>query len=175
MTSLVPVTLVLGAQRSGKSAYAEGLIEAEGPGLYLATAEILDEEMAERVRLHRQRRGAAWTTVEEPLDLTGALARHAVAGRPVLVDCLTLWLSNLMGAGRDVEAGTAALVAALAGLPAPVVLVSNEVGAGIVPDNELARAFVDAQGRLNQTLAAAAVRVVLVAAGLPLVLKDGTP
>ncbi len=175
MTVLPPVTLILGGMRSGKSGFAEGLVEAQGRGLYIATAEVLDGEMAERVRRHRERRGDAWTTVEEPLDLSVALAEHTVAGRAVLVDCLTLWLSNIMAAGRDVRAETETLIAAFPGLPAPVVLVSNEVGQGIVPENALARAFADAAGRLNQRVAAAAGRVVLVSAGLPLVLKEAAP
>lgn len=172
--ALAPVTLVLGGARSGKSAYAEALVEGAGGGIYLATAEAGDEEMAERIRLHRQRRGDAWTTVEEPLDLCGALARAAAPGRPILVDCLTLWLSNLMGAGRDAAAGTRALVAGLAGLAGPVVFVSNEVGLGLVPETPIGRAFRDHAGRLNQAVAAAADRVVFVAAGLPLVLKEPT-
>jgi adenosylcobinamide kinase / adenosylcobinamide-phosphate guanylyltransferase len=167
------VTLVLGGARSGKSAYAERLI-GDG-GLYLATAEAGDEEMAERIRLHRQRRGAGWQTIEEPLDLAGALERHAGADRPVLVDCLTLWLSNLMAAERDVEAETQRLIERLEALPCPLVLVSNEVGLGIVPVTPLGRAFRDHAGRLNQRVAAAADRVIFVAAGLPLTLKDATP
>ncbi len=167
--SLPPVTLVLGGARSGKSAFAESLL---GGGLYVATAEARDHEMAERIRRHRKRRGAAWETVEAPLDLTGALRGGVTADTPALVDCLTLWLSNLMEAGRDPESEARDLAAALAGLPAPVVLVANEVGWGVVPDNALARAFADHAGRLNQTIAAAAQRVHLVTAGLPLTLKD---
>lgn len=168
---LPPVTLVLGGARSGKSAYAERLAGAAGGGLYLATAEAGDEEMAERIARHRQRRGGGWRTIEEPLDLTAALARHARADRPILVDCLTLWLSNLIAADRDVEAETAALAAALPALAGPVVFVSNEVGLGLVPVAPLGRLFRDHAGRLNQTLARAADRVVLVVAGLPLHLK----
>jgi len=168
---LPPLTLVLGGARSGKSRYAESLIAARGARLYLATAEPGDAEMAARIAAHRARRGTGWTTVEAPLALVDALARHARADRPILVDCLTLWLSNLMLAGRDLEAEGRALVAALAGLAGPVVLVANEVGYGIVPDNALARRFRDAAGQLNQAVAAACQRVVLVAAGLPLVLK----
>lgn len=170
--SLPGVTLVLGGARSGKSRYAEGLIGERGSGLYLATAEAGDDEMAERIRLHRARRGAGWETVEEPLDLPQAISRHARPQRPMLVDCLTLWLGNLMGAGRDIDAATAALLAALAAAKGVVVLVSNEVGLGIVPATPLGRAFRDHAGRLNQAVAAAADRVVLVAAGLPLILKD---
>lgn len=172
------VTLVLGGARSGKSAHAERLIEAAaGGGIYLATAEAGDDEMARRIRTHRARRGPSWITVEEPLELAAALARHAAAGRPVLVDCLTLWLSNLMAAGRDVARERGELVAALAALPGPVVLVSNEVGLGLVPETPLGRAFRDDAGRLNQAVAAAADRVVFVAAGIPLTLKqeEATP
>lgn len=171
------VTLVLGGARSGKSRHAEQLIETALGGqiyegaTYLATAEALDDEMKARVDEHRARRGDAWNTVEEPLELVGALTEHADAKRPILVDCLTLWLSNLMGAGRDIDAQTAALAARLQDLGGPVVLVSNEVGLGIVPDNELARAFRDHAGRLNQAVAQAADRVLFVAAGLPMTLK----
>jgi adenosylcobinamide kinase/adenosylcobinamide-phosphate guanylyltransferase len=167
------VTLVLGGARSGKSAHAERLIEAAaGGGIYLATAEAGDDEMARRIRTHRARRGPSWTTVEEPLELAAALARHAAAGRPVLVDCLTLWLSNLMAAGRDVARERGELVAALAAVPGPVVLVSNEVGLGLVPETPLGRAFRDEAGRLNQAVAAVAERVIFVAAGIPLTLKQ---
>jgi adenosylcobinamide kinase/adenosylcobinamide-phosphate guanylyltransferase len=170
-----PVTLVLGGARSGKSAYAERLIEAAGCGLYLATAQALDDEMAERIRRHRARRGTAWESLEEPLALAPALLAHARAERPILVDCLTLWLSNLLAAGHDVDAETAALVSCLPALTGPVVLVANEVGLGLVPQTPLGRAFRDHAGRLNQAVAAAASRVVFIAAGLPIMLKDQTP
>ena len=166
------MTLVLGGARSGKSAYAEALVSAFGDGLYLATAEAGDAEMVARIRAHRDRRGDRWTTVEEPLDLSGSLSRHARRGRPILVDCLTLWLSNVLGAGMDIDEEAAHLVEGLAGLAGPVVLVANEVGLGIVPDTPLGRAFRDHAGRLNQRVAAVADRVVFVAAGLPLILKD---
>lgn len=172
------VTLVLGGARSGKSRHAEQTIESVLSGgiyegaTYLATAEALDVEMKARVAEHRDRRGEAWLTVEEPLDLVGALAANADNARPVLVDCLTLWLTNIMMAGRDVDAETQSLVAALQDHGGPVVLVSNEVGLGIVPDNALARDFRDRAGRLNRDVAAAADRVVFVAAGLPLILKE---
>jgi len=183
-SSIPRLTLVLGGARSGKSRYAEALIAAAGApsALYVATAEALDAEMAERIRRHRARRaaahGVAWETVEAPLDLVGRLADLAcdcARGRPILVDCLTLWLSNLMLAGSDVAAETGALVGALPALGGPVVLVANEVGLGIVPENALARAFRDHAGQLNQAVAAIAERVVLLAAGLPLVLKDMSP
>ena len=167
---LPPVTLVLGGQRSGKSAYAERLIEAHGPGTYLATAEAGDADMAERIARHRERRGGDWTTVEEPLELTRALKDHS--GNPVLVDCLTLWLANLMAAERDLGAETRALTGALAGLAQPVVLVSGEVGQGVIPATPLGRLFADEAGALNQAVARIAERVVFVAAGLATVLKD---
>lgn len=169
---LPPVTLVLGGQRSGKSRYAERLCEGQaGPCLYLATAEAGDEEMAARIAAHQARRGGRWQTHEEPLALVSALQRMAGPGRSVLADCLTLWLSNLMAAGRDPAAEGDRLLAALADLKGPVVLVANEVGLGIVPDNALARAFADHAGRLNQKIADAAQSVVFMAAGLPLALK----
>lgn len=164
-------TLVLGGARSGKSAYAESLL-AGGPALYIATGQAFDDEMAERIRLHVARRGPHWTTLEEPLDLAAALDRHLDPARPVLVDCLTLWISNLMHAGRDVAAATGELAEVLVDPAGPVVLVSNEVGLGLVPDNRMAREFRDHQGRVNQRLAQICRRVVFVAAGLPLTLKD---
>lgn len=171
--ALPPVTLVLGGARSGKSRHAEALVEAQpGACIYLATAEPGDEEMAERIRRHRARRGTRWRTLEEPLDLTGTLRREARPDGAVLVDCLTLWLSNLLGAARDVGAEAEDLVSALPELAGPVVFVSNEVGLGIVPEGALARAFVDHAGRLHQTLAGAAQSVLFMAAGLPLALKS---
>jgi adenosylcobinamide kinase/adenosylcobinamide-phosphate guanylyltransferase len=165
------LTLVLGGARSGKSRYAESLIAAyPPPWLFVATAEPLDDEMQARIAVHRARRGAGWHAVEAPRDLAGALAKNA-AGSAVLVDCLTLWLSNLMLAEADIDAESARLETALTNIAGPLVLVSNEVGFGIVPDNALARRFRDAQGRLNQRIAARADRVVLMVAGLPLVVK----
>lgn len=164
--------LVIGGARSGKSAYAQGLAEADGRApVYVATAGIHDAEMEARVAAHRQTRDGRWRTVEAPLDLADALARHCGADRIVLVDCLTLWLTNLMLGGHDIATATEALTARLPNLAGPVVFVSNEVGAGIVPDNRLARDFRDAQGRLNQAMARACEAVVLVAAGLPLLMK----
>lgn len=171
--TLPPVTLVLGGQRSGKSSHAEALVERQpGTCIYLATAEAGDAEMAERIRRHRERRNGRWRTHEEPLELPDALGACAGGDRAVLVDCLTLWLSNLLGASRDPAAESRRLVAALAELPGPVVLVSNEVGQGVVPENALARTFVDHAGRLHQAVAAAASSVVLMAAGLPCILKS---
>jgi adenosyl cobinamide kinase/adenosyl cobinamide phosphate guanylyltransferase len=165
-------TLVLGGARSGKSRYAERLIAAlPPPWLYIATAQAHDAEMTERIAAHRARRDTQWRTVEAPRDLVGALRPDNSA--PILVDCLTLWLSNLMLADADIEAEIDRLEAALV-KTATVVLVANEVGSGIVPDNALARRFRDLQGILNQRIAARADRVVLVVAGLPLVVK-GNP
>jgi adenosylcobinamide kinase/adenosylcobinamide-phosphate guanylyltransferase len=165
------LTLVLGGARSGKSAHAEALVAAgPRPWHYLATAEPRDPEMAERIARHQARRGAGWITREVPFDLADALD-GTEAGRPVLVDCLTLWLSNLMLAGRDPEADADRLAATLSRPRGPWVVVANEVGLGIVPDNPLARRFRDAAGRLNQRVAATADAVVLLVAGIPLQVK----
>ncbi|MDQ8697329.1 bifunctional adenosylcobinamide kinase/adenosylcobinamide-phosphate guanylyltransferase [Hyphomicrobium sp. LHD-15] len=175
MSSPLPrLTLIIGGARSGKSRFAEGLVTAlPAPWIYVATGEAWDAEMAERIAEHVRRRGEGWMTRETPLDLGGLLNSHANDPRPLLVDCLTLWLSNIMHAGRDIEAEQTRLLDAFAQPGGPVVVVSNEVGLGIVPDNALARAFRDAQGRLNAAVAARADRVVLMAAGLPLTLKQG--
>jgi adenosylcobinamide kinase/adenosylcobinamide-phosphate guanylyltransferase len=165
------LALVLGGARSGKSRHAEALVTAlPPPWLYIATGEPRDNEMAARIAAHRARRGVQWRTVEAPRDLAGALA-SAPADAAVLVDCLTLWLSNVMLAGADVEVEIARLERALADRGGHTVLVANEVGLGIVPDNALARRFRDAAGRLNQRLAAAADRVVLLVAGVPVKVK----
>ncbi len=172
-----PVTLVLGGASSGKSAHAEKLIEAgfgthwEG-ATYIATAHAGDAEMIDRIRRHQERRGERWQTVEEPMALAFAIAKHASPDRPVLVDCLTLWITNVMLADRDPDKETQHLVDTLAGLAGPVVFVANEVGLGIVPMNPLARTFRDCAGHLNQAIAEAANRVRFIAAGLPLTLKD---
>lgn len=171
MSTLASSTLVLGGARSGKSEYAEGLL-AGRPALYLATGQAFDDEMATRIHRHRDRRGPHWDTLEEPLELATALDRMLDPARPVLVDCLTLWISNLMHAGRDVDGETGALCEVLNRPRGAVVLVSNEVGLGLVPDNRLARDFRDHQGRVNQRVAQICSRVVFVAAGLPLLLKD---
>jgi adenosylcobinamide kinase / adenosylcobinamide-phosphate guanylyltransferase len=166
------VTLVLGGARSGKSLHAEKLVAASGLSpVYLATAASLDDEMGERIAHHRDRRGEGWVTIEEQFALSETIAREARPGRILLVDCLTLWLSNLTFAERDIPAEQARLVAQLARCPGPVILVSNEIGLGLVPETALGRRFRDAQGRLNQAVAEVATRVVFVAAGLPLVLK----
>ncbi|SFG37474.1 bifunctional adenosylcobinamide kinase/adenosylcobinamide-phosphate guanylyltransferase [Methylobacterium gossipiicola] len=166
------LTLVLGGARSGKSVHAEGLIETcPTPWLYLATAQVWDDEMRDRIALHRDRRSSSWITRDVPLALPEAVA---AATGPVLVDCLTLWLTNLILSEADVEAATGALIEACAVAPGPLVLVGSEVGLGIVPDNALARRFRDAAGRLHQRLAAQADRVVFMVAGLPMIVKPQT-
>jgi adenosylcobinamide kinase/adenosylcobinamide-phosphate guanylyltransferase len=174
---LPPLVLVLGGARSGKSHFAETLVEAAAvAGTYCATAEAGDAEMAARIAAHRARRdggglGAFWRTVEAPLALAATIRAEADPGRPLLIDCLTLWLSNLMMAERAVDEEFATLRMALRDAAGPIVLVANEVGLGLVPETPLGRDFRDAAGRLNQEIAALADRVVFVAAGLPLVLK----
>ncbi|MFZ5964826.1 bifunctional adenosylcobinamide kinase/adenosylcobinamide-phosphate guanylyltransferase [Thalassococcus sp. BH17M4-6] len=165
--------LITGGARSGKSALAERLaLRATGRAVYIATAEAQDDEMSERIAAHRARRGAEWTTLQVPLDLLGALRESDnEAGDPRLVDCLTLWLSNLMLSGADWRAAGQDLADALAAQRAPVVFVTNEVGAGIVPENRLAREFRDAAGWLNQTVAEAAEAVWLCVAGYPVKVK----
>lgn len=173
--SLPPLTLVVGGARSGKSALAERLVAASGrPRRYIATAEAWDDEMRDRIARHRLDRGSDWTTVEAPLDLPAALA-DTTADEAVLIDCATLWLTNHLLADHDLPAEASRLLTALATCPAPVVIVTNETGWGIVPENALARRFRDEQGRLNQRLAAEADLVVTVIAGLPLVLKGALP
>jgi adenosylcobinamide kinase / adenosylcobinamide-phosphate guanylyltransferase len=170
MSSVPKLTFVLGGARSGKSRYAESLITAlPPPWIYVATAEAGDEEMAARIKSHRERRGAGWRTIEEPRELAKAIA--ACGDAPVLVDCLTLWLSNLMLAEANIEEETAQLEKTLVAAKGPVVLVANEVGSGIVPSHPLGRHFRDLQGVLNQRIAARAERVILMVAGLPLVVK----
>jgi adenosyl cobinamide kinase/adenosyl cobinamide phosphate guanylyltransferase len=173
MSSVPKLTLVLGGARSGKSRYAESLIAAlPPPWIYIATAEAGDEEMATRIESHCERRGAHWRTVEAPRALASALV--ACGETPVLVDCLTLWLSNLMLADADIEVETTQLEKALGAASGPVVVVANEVGSGIVPSSPLGRKFRDAQGVLNQRIAARAERVILMVAGLPLAVKGAS-
>lgn len=176
MTVTLPsLTLVLGGAASGKSLFAERLLTASRrPLTYVATAQAMDQEMHLKIIAHQGRRGDGWTTVEAPLDLRAPLD-GAAPGGAVLVDCATLWLSNHLMAGSDLDAEEARLIEALAACPAPVVVVSNEVGGGIVPENPQARRFRNAQGRLNQKLAARADLVVAVMAGLPMALKGALP
>lgn len=170
MTTDPRLTLVLGGARSGKSRYAESLIaRLAPPWIYVATAQPLDAEMHARIAAHRARRGRNWETVEAPLAIGAALAHAGPA--PALVDCLTLWLSNLMLQDADIPAAVAGLETALAARTTPTVLVANEVGLGIVPENALARRFRDEAGLLNQRLATRADRVVFMVAGLPVDVK----
>lgn len=165
-------TFVLGGARSGKSSYAEKLVEGSGlQPIYLATGRAFDTEMENRISIHRNSRGDEWQTVEEPLDLVGALQIHAGHDRFVLVDCLTLWITNLMMAEKNIAAETKALVAALPLLSGQVVFVSNEVGLSIVPENRMAREFRDHAGFLHQAVASVADEVYFIAAGLPLKMK----
>jgi adenosylcobinamide kinase / adenosylcobinamide-phosphate guanylyltransferase len=164
--------LVLGSARSGKSRYAQILAESSSlEPVLIATAQPRDAEMTERIRRHAAARSANWTVVEEPEAIAETLGREARRERIVVVDCLTLWLSNMLLSRQDVAAAAQKLVENVARLPGPVIFVSNEVGAGIVPDNELARAFRDAQGQLNQALGAACEAAVLISAGIAVCLK----
>ena len=166
------VILVLGGARSGKSVFAESLVQERGVRcVHVATAEPVDDEMARRIEVHRARRGPGWRTVEAPIELAQAIGRESTPRTCLLVDCLTVWLGNLMHHERDIDAAGDALLESLAGAPGPVVLVANEVGLGIVPDNAMARAFRDHAGRLNQAVARVAGTVYFVAAGIPMVLK----
>lgn len=171
MKHLPNLTFVLGGAASGKSAYAELLCTQSGRAkIYIATAQVFDDEMGAKVAKHLDQRGTAWTTIEAPIDVASAL-KTASTDDVVLVDCATLWLTNVILGEHDLDAHTGQLLAALTSCAAPVIIVSNEVGQGIVPDNALSRRFRDAQGLLNQEIAARADAVVAVMAGLPLALK----
>lgn len=166
------VTFVLGGARSGKSKFAEDLVLKTGlKPIYLATGRALDDEMSERIAIHQERRGVEWETVEEPLALVDALQSNACSGQVILVDCLSLWVTNLMMAKADVAKESAALVALLGEIKVPVVLVSNEVGMGIIPDNAMARRYMDWAGDVNQRVAHAALEVYFVVSGMPLKMK----
>ena len=170
-------TLVLGGARSGKSRHAELVARNSGlERIYIATATASDDEMTVRIARHRQdRAGDGWQTIEEPLRLAELIRREAAPARVLLVDCLTLWLYNLMAGNEDLESAQAGLLSALRNAAGPVILVSNEVGLGLVPETPLGREFRDAQGRLNQAVAASVPSVLFVAAGLSLVLKEPSP
>ena len=171
MISIGRSLFVLGGARSGKSRYAQEAAEAlTGELVYIATAQAFDDEMTVRIARHRDDRGSRWRTVEEPLDLAVTIEREAAPGKILLIDCLTLWISNLLLAERDTRAATAGLIVALDATPCTIVLVSNEVGLGIVPDNALARRFRDVAGELNQAVAAVVDTVIMMIAGLPLLI-----
>lgn len=164
--------LVLGGARSGKSRYAENRVRAAaGEPVYIATAQAFDDEMVERITRHRHDRGSGWRTVEAPMDLPRAIEAESGSGTAVLVDCLTLWATNLLLADADVDEATERLLNALRSHAGPIALVSNEIGLGIVPDNALSRRFRDVAGRMNQAVAATVAEVQFIAAGLPLTLK----
>lgn len=166
------ITLVLGGARSGKSRYAEGLaVRHEGRPTYIATAEITDDEMRDRIARHREDRGDRWRTIEAPLDLVAALRKADGAKSFTLIECLSVWINNLIHHGKDVAGEIEHFRASLADSRGHVVIVSNEVGLGIVPDNALARRFRDEAGRANQAIAEVADHVVFIAAGLPVTLK----
>lgn len=172
---LPKLSFVLGGAASGKSAFAEGLVVQTGaPRVYLATSEIYDEEMRAKVDAHLEMRGQNWRTIEAPRALGPALA-SVTANEVVLLDCATMWLSNHLMSESDLEVETDSLLEAIHGCDGRVVVVSNEVGMGIVPENKLARRFRDLQGKLNQRLAAEADLAVFVVAGLPMVLKGQLP
>lgn len=172
---LPKLSFVLGGAASGKSRFAEGLVQRTGKSkIYIATAQAFDDEMHAKIADHKKVRGADWHTIEAPLDITGAL-KSASPDNVVLIDCVTLWLSNLLLDNADVTDAQAQLLAGLSASNAPVVIVSNEVGQGIVPETSLGRRFREAQGRLNTALAAQADLAVLVTAGLPQVLKGSLP
>lgn len=166
------ITLVLGGARSGKSLFAENLVlKNKLRPLYLATARGSDDEMVQRIEDHQARRGEEWHTIEEPLALVDALELASYEKRIVLVDCLTLWINNLMMAEADVTREADLLVKYLANAPFPIVFVSNEVGQGIIPDNKMAREFVDLSGLVHQRVAEACNHVYFVTAGIPQKLK----
>ena len=169
--TLPSITLVLGGQRSGKSGYAEGLICSGQEALYLATAQTLDKEMTERVIIHKKRRDPNWLTVEEPFDLASALLMNDKIGRPILIDSLGMWVANLLACEKDVEKQMRELVEVMKNIKSSLIFVSDEVGQGIIPDNSLARQFIDKLGALNQLLADRADAVIFVTAGLPMYLK----
>lgn len=164
--------LILGGARSGKSRLALERAETVGQRrTFIATAEAWDDEMADRIARHKAERGVGWSTVEAPLDLVPTLEAAASDCDVCFVDCLTLWLSNLMHHDRDVDVQAQQLCEAISSMSVPIILVSNEVGLGLVPETPLGRAFRDAQGRLNQAVAKVCDRVEFVAAGLPITLK----
>jgi len=172
---LQPLSLVIGGAASGKSRWAEGLVSATGrPRHYIATATAGDAGMQAKITRHQQARGAGWATQESPLDLAGAI-EHLPADAVGLVDCMTMWLTNHLLAGSDIDRATTDLLEAIGRCPAPLVLVTNEVGTGGIPENALARQFQALQGQLNQSVAAQAGLVVAVIAGLPMVLKGALP
>ncbi|MBO32817.1 MAG: bifunctional adenosylcobinamide kinase/adenosylcobinamide-phosphate guanylyltransferase [Rhodospirillaceae bacterium] len=164
--SLTELTFVLGGARSGKSAFAESIVEETGGGIYVATAQARDNEMAARIEAHKKRRGPSWQSIEEPTDLAETLVDLNGNQVPVLVDCLTLWLSNILEIERNIDNEIATLCNVASSLDYPVVFVSNEIGLGVIPENVLARRFIDLHGSMNQWVATVAGQVVMVTAGI---------
>ena len=164
-------TLVLGGQRSGKSLFAENLVEQEGGGFYIATSEPRDKEMAKRILIHQERRGPLWQTIEEPIFLVDTLLSFNGQKKPALVDCLTLWLTNILLLDKDIEKELDELCALVMNIDYPVVFISNEVGQGVIPDNSLAREFIDWSGKMNQQISGVSDLVIFVTAGIPQILK----
>jgi len=163
---------ILGGARSGKTHRALQLAQStDRDRVYIATAQALDSEMADRIAHHKTERGEGWSTIEAPLDLVSAIGQAPLKGNICLIDCLTLWLSNLMHYEHDIETETTQLCQAISRSPIPLIIVSNEVGMGLVPNTRLGRAFRDEQGRLNQTIAKVCDHVEFIVAGLPLTLK----
>ncbi len=172
MTLLTRTTLILGGARSGKSLFAENILKNYEQKTYLATAVARDSEMKKRVEKHRARRGPSWQTIEESIDITNVISTHGEKGVPLLLDCLTLWAMNLLSAGLDHHQEVKRLSDTLERIPGPVVMVSNEIGLGVIPETKLSRLFVDLQGDINQAVAEVSDRVIFVAAGLPIVMKN---
>ena len=172
MTLLPRTTLILGGARSGKSLFAENVLEHYEQKTYLATAVAHDNEMKKRVEKHRARRGPEWETIEESIEIANAISTHGKKGVPLLLDCLTLWAMNLLSAGHDHHQEVKRLLDVLEKVAGPVVIVSNEIGLGVIPETELSRLFIDLHGDINQAVAEVSDRVVFVAAGLPIVMKN---
>ena len=167
-----PVTLILGGARSGKSSFAEKLaLKSEKKPFYIATAEARDDEMVRRINQHQSRRDERWLTIEEPLKIDEIIDQRAHPENILVVDCLTLWLSNIMCRDNNVMTHIIGLVSCLENIKGPIIFVANEVGLGIVPENDLARAFRDEAGRLNKAVASVASDVIFMAAGLPMAMK----
>ncbi|MBL4801507.1 MAG: bifunctional adenosylcobinamide kinase/adenosylcobinamide-phosphate guanylyltransferase [Emcibacter sp.] len=174
-SQLKGVSLIIGGARSGKSRYGESLaLTLHKTPLYIATAEIHDTEMQQRIDLHKESRDQAWTICEEPIDIAAVIADHALPDHTILLDCLTLWLSNLMGRNMDIDKEITSLCQILEKYPGNIILISNEVGQGIVPNNALARQFRDHAGRLNQAIAQIADNVIHMVAGLPMIAKKNS-
>ncbi|MBM08257.1 MAG: bifunctional adenosylcobinamide kinase/adenosylcobinamide-phosphate guanylyltransferase [Magnetovibrio sp.] len=171
VTSLARSTLILGGARSGKSLFAENMFEQYEQKTYLATALARDNEMKKRIQIHQARRNSKWKTVEESIDIANVISSHSKKNCPILIDCLTFWAMNLLSNGCNHKKEVKRLLDTLQESAGPVVLVSNEIGLGVIPENELSRRFVDLQGEINQAVAQASDCVILVAAGLPIMMK----